>query len=335
MKIITATVKGLFITYPHYNIPSIVYKNGLLFTLYDDNFLKFILIDNSYSIIELKYSPKKIIIQNAELIKYEFEHSKNIDIDKGYYEICNFQEFEKFPPDNCLENKVIFTIWFGNSFTANRDNQFKSLIKNSKCNVININENNIHLLKYHIHKSFIYLSAIHKSDYIRCYLMYHYGGGYSDIKSTSNSWIKCFEDLERDANLYVIGYNCDGIPSKCDAGEDYDIELLNNLRINIKKLIGVGFFIFKKNTSLVMEWFLQVNDRLDFFYNELKKNPAKYDRESKCGAPIPRWEGGKLNTNYPIYWNYILGHILYPIYLKYINHIKLGIPHRNDVGNYQ
>ena len=79
MKIITATVKGLFITYPHYNIPSIVYKNGLLFTLYDDNFLKFILIDNSYSIIELKYSPKKIIIQNAELIKYEFEHSKNID----------------------------------------------------------------------------------------------------------------------------------------------------------------------------------------------------------------------------------------------------------------
>jgi hypothetical protein len=33
-------------------------------------------------------------------------------------------------------------------------------------------------------------------------------------------------------------------------------------------------------------------------------------------------KGGKLNTNYPIYWNYILGHILYPIYLKHIDHIK-------------
>lgn len=335
MKTITAIIKGKWINHPHYSIPAIVYKKGLLFTVYDDKYLKFILVDYSYNIIELKYSPKKKIIHDSELIKYEFEHGKNIDINKGYYEICNFQEFESFPPTNCLENKVIFTIWFGNSFSANRNKQLKSLIKTSKCNVININENNIHLLKYPIHKSFIYMSSIHKSDYLRCYLMYHYGGGYSDIKSTSDSWIKCFDDLQRDTNLYAIGYNCDGIPSKCDAGENYDIELHNNLMLNIKNLIGVGFFIFKKNTSLVNEWWLELNNRLDFFNDELKKNPAKYDRESKCGAPIPRWEGGKLNTNYPIYWNYILGHILYPIYLKHIGHIKKSIPHRNDHGNYQ
>ena len=101
--------------------------------------------------------------------------------------------------------------------------------------------------------------------------MYHYGGGYSDIKSTSDSWIKCFDDLQRDTNVYAIGYNCDRIPSKCDAGENYDIELHNNLMLNIKNLIGVGFFIFKKNTSLVNEWWLELNNRLDFFYDELKK----------------------------------------------------------------
>lgn len=86
---------------------------------------------------------------------------------------------------------------------------------------------------------------------------------------------------------------------------------------------------------MVNKWWLELNNRLDFLYDELKKNPAKYDRESKCGAPIPRWEGGNLNTNYPIYWNYILGHILYPIYLKHIDRIKKGIPHRNDHGNYK
>ena len=41
--------------------------------------------------------------------------------------------------------------------------------------------------------------------------------------------------------------------------------------LNIKNLIGVGFFIFKKNTSLVNEWWLELNNRLDFFYDELKK----------------------------------------------------------------
>lgn len=334
-KLITATVTGSeWITYTRYNIPGIKYKNGLLFSLYDDNYLKFILIDYSYNIIKLKYSHKKLIIQNSDLIKYYFEQSKNI-IPNYKCNICNFQEFKEFPPENCLENNIIFTIWFGNSYTINRDNQHKSLIKNSQCNIININENNIHLLKYPIHKSFIYLSSIHKSDYLRCYLMYYYGGGYSDIKSTSNSWIECFNDLKRDTNLYTIGYKCDDLPNKYNSGEDYPIELYNNLKKNFNKLIGVGFFIFKKDTKLVKEWFSQLNYKLDLFYDELKNNPAKYDRESKSGSPIPLWEGGKLKTNYPIYWCYILGHILYPIFLKYINHIKLGIPDRNDNNNYK
>ena len=127
-----------------------------------------------------------------------------------------------------------------------------------------MNENNIHLLKYPIHKSFMYLSSIHKSDYLRCYLMDYHGGEYSDIKATSNSWIKCFEDLEIDDSLYAISYKCDGLPRKHTSGEDYDIELFHNIQSNFNKLIVVGFFIFK-NTSLIKEWILQVNERLDFF----------------------------------------------------------------------
>jgi hypothetical protein len=333
MSIITATITGEWITYPRYNIPGIVYNDKLLFTIYDNN-LKFILVNKSYDIIKIKYSNKKINIKDSELIISEFENSKNI-VPTDYCHIFNFQEFNEFPPNDCLKNKILFTIWFGKSYTKNRDKQFKSILENSKCNVLNINENNLHLLKYPIHKSFIYLSSIHKSDYLRCYLMYYYGGGYSDLKGTSGSWIDCFNDLERNNNLYAIGYPCDGLPSKADAGEDYSLEIRTNLELNIKKIIGVGFFIYKKDTNLVKEWFQELNTRLDKFYENLKKHPARFDRESKCGAPIPRWEGGNLKTNYPIYWNYILGHILYPIQIRYLKYIKLGIPHITNSKDYK
>jgi len=51
MKTITAIIKGKWINYPHYSITAIIYKKRLLFTVYDDEYLKFILVDYSYNII--------------------------------------------------------------------------------------------------------------------------------------------------------------------------------------------------------------------------------------------------------------------------------------------
>lgn len=331
-KIITSKIHGKWMNYPHYNIPAIDYNNSLLFMVYDNDCYKFILTDDSYKIIELSYSINK----NIKNIKKEFENSKIVEITQDYCIISNVELFENFPPNDCLKDRVIFTIWFGTIYTDNRDKQFQSIVKNSGCKVININENNIHLLDHPLHKSFTYLSSIHKADYLRCYLMYHYGGGYSDLKGTEGSWVHCFETLENNENLYAIGYRCDGIPSKKDSGQGYSVELSKKLIKNKNNIIGVGFFIFKKNNSLIDEWFLKLNEKLDFFYDKLKENPAKYDRETACGCPGPVWEKeATLSTNYPIHWNTILGYILYPIYLNHIKHIKLGIPNRTDNGNYK
>lgn len=336
-NMITATIKGKWMLHPHYNVPGIEHTNGLLFTVLDDDFTKFVFIDKCYNIIELKYYNKILNLRDSDKIINEFDQCKNVVyINDGYYEICDFQEFEEFPPKNCLEKYVIFTFWFGNSYTINRDKQYKSLRKDSKCNVININENNIHLLKYPLHKSFKYLSSIHKGDYLRCYCMYYYGGGYSDIKATSGSWVECFDELIDEPRLYMIGHINDCLPNEHSAGETYENRLLLELKAIEKTLPGVGFFIFKRDTNLVKEWFLELNNRLDIHYEKLKENPAKFDRESKSGSPVPRWEKGyKQETEYPIYWCYILCHIVLPIYLKYFKHIKLGIPRRNDKGKYK
>ena len=65
---------------------------------------------------------------------------------------------------------------------------------------------------------------------------------------------------------------------------------------------------------------------MDYYYEDLKKNPAKYPRESRNGSPIPSWEGGKQNTKYPLLWSEILGNINFPLQIKYINHIKQLLP---------
>lgn len=334
------TFFGEYVSYPRYSIPSIDYENNLLFTIIDDKYMKFVLINKKGKFIEAKYIEKIINMNNINQIKELYKNSNNY-IEKNKYYIKDIEYYDNFIPENCLENNVLFTIWFGKSFTPNRNLQYLTLKKVSKCRIININENNIHLLKYPIHKSFQYLSSIHKSDYLRCYLMYYYGGGYSDLKKTSSSWIPAFNKLKSNDKLWVVGYDCDGValPSNLQRSLiDYNEttkEFVKLLQEKKKIFIGVGFFIFKKNTEIVIRWFNELNNRLDYFYEELKKNPAKFDRESKNGTPYPSWEGGNLNTKYPICWNRILGQIFYPLQLDYPDRITKGIPKRNDRGNYK
>ena len=82
-------------------------------------------------------------------------------------------------------NRVIYCFWFGPEMSDNRKKCFESIIQNSKVGVRLVTKHNLqeyNLADSPIHPAFQYLSATHKSDYLRCYFMYHYGGGYTDIK---------------------------------------------------------------------------------------------------------------------------------------------------------
>ena len=96
-------------------------------------------------------------------------------------------------------NKMIYCFWFGPEMSDDRKRCLQSLIDNSKVAVALVDESNLRnyiLADYPIHPSWQYLSATHKSDYLRSYFMYHYGGGYTDIKFCDYDWNKYFDDLE-------------------------------------------------------------------------------------------------------------------------------------------
>jgi len=246
---------------------------------------------------------------------------------------------------NKIEQKAknkIYCFWIKKKeLNPRRKECLESIIKYSEAEVELVTLHNLHkyILKDHpLHEGFKYLSSVHKSDYLRSYFMHFYGGGYSDLKETRNSWKQAFELLNSNDNLYAIGYPafipCRGIPN----------ENLNRfLNKNLKDLIGVEAFIFKKQTPLTLEWYNNVQLIMDASLDKLKQYPAQYTRDERCD--VIHW-GGERGTQalvhgtdkivfrkdyfYPLTWEEIHGEIFHPLIYKYKNKISniLTAPHR-------
>lgn len=161
--------------------------------------------------------------------------------------------------------------------------------------------------EFPLHPAYTYLSSTHKSDYLRCYLMHHYGGGYTDIKQTDVHWETFFTQLESSPDQLALGYTevSHGIPHVHG-------ELGNQIRATHKELIGLCAFIFKSETELTTAWINQVHKLLDQKIPLLQKHPGQFHLDQSGlilsdGSPSP----------YPLRWAEILGEILHPLFYSY------------------
>lgn len=205
----------------------------------------------------------------------------------------------------------LYCFWTGdNKMSKNRLKAFNTL-KKTNLNIILIKPSNLHnyILENHkLHEGYKYLSLTHKADYLRCYFMTFYGGGYSDIKKTNKSWIPSIELINKNKNIYGIGYKeigKHGVPTIC-----HDI-----VKNNWKKLIGNGAYILKKNTPFVNEWYNKLLLEMDNNFEQLKKYPGKKPQEI--------WTK---EYPYPFRWSQILGDIFHPLCYKYNVHILQSLP---------
>jgi hypothetical protein len=221
-------------------------------------------------------------------------------------------------------NYVIYCFWTGkNKMSDNRKKALKSLKNNSKVNVKFITRKNLdnYILKTDpLHPAYEYLSETHKSDYLRWYFMHHYGGGYSDIKHNSFSWIPYFNQLYKNKNKWALGYQevPDGACSK-------NKEVLDNYY----KIFGNGSYIFKPKTSITHEWGIKLHKLLDERLPLLKEHPSSYPRDH-YESIIP--ETNK-KSKYPLGWTEMLGCILADILYKHKEKLLLNLP-LIDTNNY-
>ncbi|HSV89390.1 MAG TPA: hypothetical protein VLH61_12175 [Bacteroidales bacterium] len=198
--------------------------------------------------------------------------------------------------------RILYVCWTGsNPMSADRIAALNSLKKTIGVEVALITPENLkqYLVPgYPLHEGYEYLSLIQKSDYLRCYLMHHHGGGYSDIKYFGKSWVPAFEKLEKSPDKWLMGYREIGKRGVAKTGGNIEADLKKHWHI----LIGNGSFICKPKTPFTSEWYHELHARMDYFLPGLKKAPG---------------DAFGTNAGYPIKWAYIMGYIFHPLCLKY------------------
>jgi hypothetical protein len=209
-----------------------------------------------------------------------------------------------------LRSRTIFCIWSGQeALSANRLQALWTIFNNTGCPVVYLTANTIDTWVkpgFPLHPAFRYLSSTHKSDYFRVYLMHHYGGGYTDIKITSQHWGTFFDQLET-SDSHALGYAelPHGMPHI--SGEFGD-----TLRQRHSELIGLCAFIFRKGSVFTHQWLEATHRLLDEKLPLLEKNPAQHPQD-QSGVILPTGEA----SAYPLRWAEMLGEIFHPIAFEY------------------
>lgn len=207
-----------------------------------------------------------------------------------------------------MERKI-YIFWTGdNELPEVRKTSINQLQEVSGCEVILVTPQN--LSKYilptePLHPSYEYLCLTHKSDYLRTYFMNFYGGGYSDIKETTGSWLQSFEDLDKNDDKWVAGYQ----------EAEWSLKYKSCRELG-KYIIGNCSYICKPDTPFTHKWYNTMLKVMDDKLELLKKYPAEHPQDSY------EMSGGR----YPIRWEEMLGDIFHRHIFQYHKHVLYMVP---------
>lgn len=153
-----------------------------------------------------------------------------------------------------------------------------------------------------LHRTYSQLSLIHRSDYLRGYLMHHHGGGYLDIKEPLGSWSASFAQMASDPDCWVTSYSS----SHANWIGKLKGRLGRDILVHYRLMFGKSGFLMRSHTPITTEWMAEMDRRLDTAADELARHP-----------------GGVFGTtDYPLSWTDLLGRVLDPLTLKYLPHVR-------------
>lgn len=201
----------------------------------------------------------------------------------------------------------VFAIWAGdNELTPNRVRNLDLIKERLGVRVDLITPSNLDrwIADGHpLHPAYPNLSLIHRSDYLRGYLMHHHGGGYVDIKEPVGSWAASFDMMAADGDAWVTSYTTTHANWIGKLKGRIGLDILVRYRL----MFGKCAFIMRSHTPMTSEWMAQMDAVL-----------------TEHEAALEQYPGGTFGElgHYPLSWTDLLGRVLDPLSLKYHSHIR-------------
>lgn len=197
----------------------------------------------------------------------------------------------------------LFVLWTGsNELTPNRAAAVQQLREQQRgLDVVLVDPTSLTdwVVPHHpLHRAYEHLSLVHRSDYLRGYLMHHHGGAYCDIKRGYGAIAECLERLDASPDHWILGYpELSSRHAAATAGA-----LGRALRRHHGLLVGNGAFVVRPQSPLTTQWLAEVERRLDIHADELERHPGGVWGDT---------------PGYPVPWGDLLGAVLQPLCLKY------------------
>ena len=194
-----------------------------------------------------------------------------------------------------MVERKIYCFWTGdNPITPNRLKGLESMRANLGVPVEFLDREGIEariLPDAPLHPSYRYLSCNHRSDYLRCYFMHHFGGGYADIKpyTKDNNWSRCFDYIDRYEDIDIVGQH--------DFVRGIAVPSLRTQE-NAEFMVACGWMICRPQSPFTAEWYRRVNKKLDGCLDRLRRSPAT----EPFGGP-----------RYPLEWAGVCGKIFHQL----------------------
>lgn len=224
---------------------------------------------------------------------------------------------------DAFKEKTIWCFWTGNNpMSKERAGCLHVLSENSGAEVQLVNPKN--LKDYEVegdpfHEGYEYLSLTHKSDYLRSYFMYHYGGGYSDIKDYEFDWMPYWGLLEESDKDFI------GAP---ELHRDHIASSDPFVVREFENLATVRYFIFKRKTEFAKLWKEATEKKMDEILYQLKIQDGSYHPRAVSGGNIfdPQGDERSWPDGYPLAWNDLLGQIVHQLQYENLDRFLVEIP---------
>ena len=201
----------------------------------------------------------------------------------------------------------VFVVWTGdNPMSANRTKGLNLIERRLGLPLVLVTPANVDdwvVPGHPLHPSYEHLSLIHRSDYLRGYLMHHHGGAYVDVKQPLGSWEAPFQKMALDPDAWATSYQT----TQANWIGKLRGRLGRDILVHYRLMFGKSGFMMRSHTPLTAAWMRQMHVLMDEVADDLAAHPGGVYGDA---------------SDYPLSWTDLLGRVLDPLTLKHLPHVR-------------